>query len=253
MAVPGIRLELVVALVLAPVALQAESNLPLNKTLEGRLGEDSFYTVEIPSAGALTLVAHGEGSLLLLVTDEDGQALADGQFSPSSDRGQVLGTVALTAAGSYRVVMEDYGAGRGSRYSLAASFLAFPPLAREPDPDGRPSLARPITIGEGVDATMEISAGDLRDWYVMTAPSAGTFTVVTRGPGDTMDDLVLEAFLEGDFATPVQRSDDDHQGNRSSESVSVSVNAGQVLHVRVTSRSAAGESSTYRLSVGFIE
>jgi hypothetical protein len=253
MAVPGMRLELVVALMLVPVALQAESNLPLNQTVEGRLGEDSFYTVKVPSAGALTLVAHGEGGLFLLVTDEDGQALGDGQISPSNEAGQVLGTVALTAAGSYRVVVEDYGAGSGSRYGLAASFLAFPPLAREPDPDGRPSQARPITIGEGVDATMDSSAGDLRDWYVMTAPSAGTFTVVTRGPADTMDDLVLEAFLEGDFATPVQRSDDDHQGNRSSESVSVSVNAGQVMHVRVTSRYSAGESSPYRLSVGFIE
>jgi hypothetical protein len=246
---------LVSLVVLAHASLAADTPLAFGRAVEGRVGDASTFQVEVREAGLLTVVAHAGDDILLEVTDQDGQLLPDGRIDVDrdGDTGLELGTVALSAPGTYRIAVREFSGGGTTRFTLAASFLPFPGLARRPDPDGRPSGAVEMAIGESREGRIHGAAGDLRDWYRVAAPSAGTLTVITRAPGEDVGDLVLEAFLDGDYATSVQRSDQDIQGNRANESVSVSVAAGQTLHLRVSAHSPARDPIPYRISVGFLE
>ena len=85
----------------------------------------------------------------------------------------------------------------------------------------------------------------------MKANQAGTLVVVTRRVGEGDTDLVLEAFLDGDFAQPAQRSDQDMQGNNANESVTLNVNAGQAVHIKV-SANFSNANTRYRLSSNLV-
>ena len=166
--------------------------------------------------------------------------------------GLEMTTVTLVEPGDYRVQVQAEWGTSVSAFKMAASWMPFPAFARPVDPDGRPSRARSLKVGEAVEDSLNGAQGDLVDWFSIKAPSAGTLVAVTRTVGDSEADLVLEAFLEGNFGTAVSRSDQDLQGSSSAESVSVNVTAGQTVYLRVTGAFESVE-GRYRLSSSLMQ
>lgn len=248
---PVVRLALVASLVVAPLSLQAATNLVFGKSLEGRVGESSEYSLQASGAGLLTLALHGDADLNIHVMDQDGQLLPDGQIDSDQfgNTGLESGLITIPYAGTYLVRVQSMGGG-SEPYELQAGFLPFAPFAREPDSDGRPGLARKLNVGQSLEDSVNGDEGDHRDWYTMTAPSTGTFTIVTRG-NDEGGDIAMEAYLAGNFNEAVARSDQDAQDNAANESISLSVEKGDVVHVRVYGVFSGG--AAYRISAGFME
>ena len=240
---------------LAPSAVQAQATLTLGGTTEGRLSGQAplDYRVTVPAAGVLSVVANGSGDLVLQVMDEDGQPITDGRSDSDLDgvSGREMVSVRLTEAGTYRLRVSDYEGG-GSSFQIGAAFLAFPAFTKPTDPDGRPSTAKPLMPGRPIEDALDPSAGDARDWFVFTADADGTVAMVTRAVGENDGlDLVLEAFLDGEFLEPAQRSDQDLQEDLTNEGITLAVRVGQKVHVRVSASSGSG--GRYRLSSSLMQ
>lgn len=233
----------------------AQTALPLGKMQAGKTTSDkpSEYRVKAESAGVLTVAVQGEGDLVLVVLDADGQPVPDGRSDRDlgGNTGTEMVTVTLGEAGEYRVRVVTQMGSATSSYQLAASWMPFPPFARPADSDGRPGTARAVKVGEAVEDALDGAAGDLADWYALRPATDGTLVVVTRPVGDG-GDLVLEAFLDGEFGQAAARSDQDLQGNSASESVSVNVRAGQTVHVRVSGAFSSVQAQ-YRLSSSLMQ
>lgn len=248
------RLSALVAL-MAPVAVHAQTALPLGTTTEGRLSGDAplDYRLTIPGAGVLMLVVDGSGDLVLQLMDADGQPLDNGRADSDLDgvSGREMLSVRITEGGNYRLRVSELE-GSGSSFRIGTSFLAFPAFAKAADADARPSGAKALTVGQPMEDALDPSAGDSRDWFVFTAAKDGTIALVTRAVGDNDGlDLVLEAFLDSEFLEPAQRSDQDLQEDLANEGITLAVRAGQKVHVRVSATSGSG--GRYRLSSSLLD
>ncbi|MCO5169433.1 MAG: hypothetical protein M9894_24070 [Planctomycetes bacterium] len=214
-----------------------------------------------PAAGLLTVVvqAEGEGDLVLFLCDEEGQPLPDllsddGQPFPGgrSDR-DLLGakgvealTLLLPGPGRYAAVVEVSGAAE-ARFMISAGFAPMPGLARPADPDGRPSGARAFGVGAQtleLDDAVAPREHDLRDWFAVRCERAGTLRVVLRAADG---DLRLDAFAPGRLRAPLAASDDDEHGVPGNESLTLKVQEGQVVLVRVAAVFVAADRIPYRL------
>lgn len=239
-------------LALAPAA-QAQ-RLETGSIATGKTSDEDPASFEFraSSAGVLTVVVRAEGDtdLTLAVTDADGQPLPDGESDQDigGNTGAEQFAVTLPRAGTYRVIVQTYGWGTSS-FRIAASWLEFPDLEVPADPDGSPSAAMRLAAEQqSVSNSIDGSAGDYWDWYVITGDRAGTVTVATR----TEDgDLVLEAFEEGAYTEPLEYSDQDLQGSSGNEALTLSLAEGQSLYFKVKAFSE-GSAIEYRLIVGFI-
>jgi hypothetical protein len=204
------------------------------------------------SAGVLTVAVRStdETDLILVVTDADGQPLPEGRSDQDmgGNTGAEQFAVTIPRAGSYRVRVERYGSGTAA-FRLGASWVAFPALEVPPDPDGSPSSATPIRIGQAVmQESLNGKMGDYWDWYVFSANQSGTLTVATRAEEG---DLVIEAFEEGSYGEPMERSDQDLQEKGGNEALTLIVTRGQRLYFKVSAFDEGAEIA-YRLQVGFM-
>jgi hypothetical protein len=145
--------------------------------------------------------------------------------------------VALTEGGVYLVEVRSHG-GSADTFSIGAAFVPMPAFARPPDPDGRPSRAGRLTVGATHADALHPDEGDQWDWFTINVLERTTLVVVTRMDEEVDGDLALEVYLDSDYSTPAVQSDQDLQGNRGNESVTVDVRAGQPLHIKVRSFSS---------------
>ncbi|MEZ5320047.1 MAG: PPC domain-containing protein [Vicinamibacterales bacterium] len=223
---------------------------PQNGTASGQT--PAVYTFTAKTAGVLSVAVQGTDDLQLVLRDGDGQQVRDGV----SDRdlygspGTELLSTTLTEAGTYKVSVELLGGGQ-STFKIAASFLSFPAFERPADPDKRPSNATALEIGKTHEDTLDSDQGDAWDWFVFKVTEAGTLALITRVDGDDTD-LMLEAYIDGDFSRPVDSSDQDQQGNAGNESVTIAVKAGQTVHVKVAGAFSSVKGA-YRLQSSLIK
>ena len=228
--------------------------LPIGSTTLGTTstGAVASYEFNAPSAGVLTVAvrATSETDLVLLVTDADGQALSDGQSDQDlgGDSGAEQLAITLPRAGKYSVRVRPFSSSLGE-LRIGASWLEFPELERPADPDGSPSTASPMAVGEGINDTIDPSAGDHWDWFSIQIGQSGQLTVATRAEEG---DLVLESFDEGEFAEAAERSDQDLQEVTGNEAIFLFVTAGQKLYFKVSALSSTGGAIAYRLTAGLI-
>ena len=229
--------------------------LPLGQISNGMTttGAVASYEFRAESAGILTVVirASDETDLVLAVTDRDGQNLPEGRSDQDlgGDSGAEQFAVTLPRAGTYYVRVEPFGSGTAS-FRIGASWLGFPELEQPADPDGAPSTAKTIAIGQDpVNDILDPSSGDHWDWFAIRADRAGMLTVATRAPDG---DLVLEAFNDGEYNEAVERSDQDLQEVNGNEALTLSVTPGQILYFKVSTFGSASSAIAYRLSLGFI-
>lgn len=251
----AVALTSIAAVLWAPSRLLAQQSLPLGSTSEGRVSAEApaDYRIAVPAAGVLSVVVDGSGDLVLQLLDADGQPLTDGRADSDLDGvgGREMLSVRVPEGGTYLLRVSDFEGG-GSTYRVGTSFLAFPAFAKATDPDGRPSGAKAVTVGRSVEDALDPTAGDSRDWFVFTVQREGTLALATRAIGESDGlDLVLEAFLDGTFIEPTQRSDQDLQEDLSNEGLTLAVRAGQTVHVRVSTQSSGA--GRYRLSSSLLE
>lgn len=243
----------VLGVLLVPAVLLAQDPLPVGPA-QAALGPSgtAMYTFRAPSAGVLTVVVQGGDDLSLAVMDVDGQSLPEGTSDADlhGKSGDEMLSLVLPEAGTYRIAVRSFGGDGGGRFTLASGFVTMPGFARPADPDGRPSSARDLAVGANHDDEIHPAAGDYRDWYRIRVADAGTLVILTRTAEDFDGDLVLEAFMGGDFTESFSRSDQDLQDNAGRESLTLEVRAGDVLHIRVASVFSSGDAQPYRISVG---
>jgi len=253
----GLTVLLTVGIVLANPQLlcgQTEGFLVSGIVVEGSLGGGggASYGFEAESAGVLTIVVRSldETDLVLLVTDSDGQPLPNARSDQDlgGDSGAEQFAVTLPRVGKYQVRVDTFGGSQAS-FKIGVSWLPFPDLEIPADPDGSPSSAIRIQVGQDTrDDSIDGATGDYWDWFVLKAEKGGTLTVATRAEEG---DLILEAFSSGEFAEALERSDQDLQGIGGNEALTLLVEAGEEFFFKV-SAFGEGVSISYRLQVGFI-
>jgi len=233
---------------------QAVGNLIPGKVAEGMLDPDgrTSFSFEAESAGVLTVVARSkdESDIFLMVADSDGQPLPNGRSDQDigGNAGAEQFAVTIPRPGKYLVRVESYG-GEQVLFGLGVSWLPFPDLGVPPDPDGSPSRAAPIRVGQDTrEDTLDGGSGDHWDWFVLKVEKGGTLTVATRAEEG---DLILEAFEADEFAEALERSDQDLQGNGGNEALTLVVDPGDVFFFEISAFSQ-GSTIPYRLQVGFI-
>ena len=229
-------------------------SLPVGNTTTGTTNSEAVAAFEFQagSAGVLTVVirAAGQTDLVLMVTDRDGQVLPDGESDQDlgGNSGAEQVAVTIPRRGTYFVRVRPFSMGQ-AKFSIGASWLEFPELEQPPDPDGAPSSASRMTVGEPIDDSIDGSVADHWDWFSITIKQAGLLTVATRAPAG---DLVLEAFNDGEFMESTERSDQDLQSVSGNEAITLSVLEGQTLYFKVSAFSFAEGPIAYRLSAGLI-
>lgn len=254
---PAVILALATAMFVGPSPLYSQSpgSLPVGTTATGQVsnGSPAVFGFTAPSAGVLTVAVHAASDVALTVTDVDGQTLPDGatdrDLFGSGGNEQLM--VSIPEGGEYRVVVELLGNGN-SAFDIGGAWIAMAAFARPSDPDGRPSQAVAIDIGQSLEDSLDTDQGDSWDWFVVTAKAAGTLTVILRSITDDSPDLALELYLDDDLTDYVVRSDDDLQGNTTNESATVDVKAGQKVYVKVLG-ATGGPTGAYRLASSLIE
>jgi hypothetical protein len=241
---------LVVLLAVASPAF-AQTPLPM-KPAQGRVPADGAaeFVVAAKTAGILVAATNGDSDLVLQVTDSDGQALPEARSDRdlNGSMGSELISTVLPEPGNYRVRVTT-NSGSGASFEIVGSWVSFPPFERaSADADRRPAAARAAEVGKATEDSLDSDDGDDWDWFVLKAGQSGTLVIVTRRVAGTGDaDLQLEAFLDGNYSEAVQRSDQDLQDDNASESVTVNVDAGQAVHVKV-SRVFGDGATRYTLS-----
>ncbi len=229
--------------------------LPLGRISKGMTttGAVASYQFRAESAGILTVVIRStdESDLVLAVTDADGQNLPDGRSDQDlgGDAGAEQFAVTLPRAGTYYIRVEPFGSGTSS-FRIGASWLGFSELEQPADPDGAPSTAKTIAIGQDpLNDMLDPSSGDYWDWFAVRADRAGMLTVATRA---AEGDLVLEAYDAGEYNEAIERSDQDLQEINGNEALTLSVTQGQIMYFKVSTFGSASSAIAYRLSLGFI-
>lgn len=211
----------------------------------------SVFAFSAETAGVLTVVVRGQGDadLLLDVTDSLGQRLPKGRSDQdlNDDGGAEQVVVTIPRAGDYRVEVLAWGA--GGPFDIAAGWISFPALGRDPDPDGLPTDATELVPGTPIDDQIDPSSGDLWDWYKITAVDAVVVTVLTEAPEG---DLVIELYNDGEFGDYENRSDQDLGGVNGNESMTVQAQAGQTYYFKIAPAFESGQTIPYRIRVGIM-
>ncbi|HSW30713.1 MAG TPA: hypothetical protein VLH75_14600 [Longimicrobiales bacterium] len=242
-----------VAAAILPAALGAQAPLPLGKTAEASLSGGSIeYAFSAKEAGFLAVVVRSSGGedLALKVTDAEGQVLPDG--SSDMDMNGSVGAeqllLAIPSAGEYAVEVRCYD--ESASFRLSATFLPSALAAVPDDADGRPSGAVELTVGANHDDALDPAAGDRADWYRIRVDRSGVLTVLTRAEGE--GDLRLERYIEPEFGEPEDSADEDRDGVMGNESLTLDVEAGDVVIIKVVPSFAGSTAVSYRISSGLI-
>lgn len=248
-----------VAALLLPATSLAQESLPLGSTTTGTVASQMpvEYTVDFDGPGFLSVVvraAADDDDLVLLVTDDEGQVLpsarSDSDLNGRMGAEQLL--VQIPWGGRYNVVVEQYYGSGAIAYDVGASFLPTAMAAADPDPDGKPSGATPLAIDEMHDDSINPGGGDGWDWYAITAESSGVLTVLTRAVDDDEGDLRLDVFRADDLREPADGSDQDQGGVMTNETITIDVEAGETIYVKVAPSFAANGTVSYRIVSGLI-
>ena len=248
------RLAMISATLMIVSPLAAQHVLPVGSRASAvaDAATPARFTFDAPGAGVLTVVVSGADDASLQISDQDGQPLGDG--SADIDHGGNLGlehvTAVITEAGEYTLTVTLLSDTNGGDFMIQAAFVAEAAYETTSDPDRRPSLASSIAVGASHDDQIAPGAGDRVDWFTLVATETTSLVFVTRVSDGNEGDLVIEGYLAGDFSTAVARSDQDLQGVMGNESLTLNVNPGDVVHLKVQSLFDSGDPIPYRLSIG---
>lgn len=242
---------------LIPIGIHAQAApLPIGTRGQGSVDEStpSRFSFSPTSTGLLTITVSSTIDLGIRIMDVDGQLLPDGtgDIDYAGKPGLEFLSVPLSVVEPVTVEVSSVG-GEAGAFTITAGFIAEPAFAIPADPDRRPSLALPLTVGESHRDTLDPSSGDRWDWYAITAQEDGSLVFVTRADGEgDPGDVSLELYLGDDLSTPTAQADDDLQEVATNESVTAIVKKGDKVYLKVISLFGSADSFGYRVSVGRI-
>ena len=212
----------------------------------GGSGSPAVFDFNAEMAGVLTVVVRGQGDadLVIDVRDSLGQQLPEGHSDSDlgGDTGAEQVVVTIPMAGAYKVEVSAWGS--GGPFEIASGWIAYAALGRAPDPDGMPTDATELRFGTPIDDRLDTGAGDMWDWYRITAETDGVITVLTEAPSG---DLVLEMYNDGEFGDYENRSDQDLGSVSGNEAINVPARAGQTYYFKVAPFSESGGPIPYRI------
>ncbi|MBI2299666.1 MAG: hypothetical protein HYU66_12120 [Armatimonadetes bacterium] len=207
------------------------------------------YALKVDAAGLLTVATRGEGGdVVLEVADIDNQALRGGQSDQDLNEKACdeQAVVEIPYEETWHVKVSNVG-DDAAKVTLVVGFVAFPAVARQPDPDGRPSLAAAIGAGAAKDEALDSANGDLLDWYKFTAHEEGRLTIFTKGDKDL--DLGLRVVAGEHFDQALGESDQDLDEETASEGLVVPVKANTVYYIAV--EALVDSAGKYKVGVQF--
>ena len=208
--------------------------LPLGQLVGAQTSSEApaAFQFSAESAGFLTVVVRGndEADLTILITDEVGFPLRGGtaDVDINGDLSAEQLTVVVPRAGIFQVYVNTmYGS---SSLNIGGTWIPYPDVATEPDPDGHPHSATALVPGAPIEGSVDGTAGDLMDWYTVTSETDGMVTVIVEAPEG---DLALEVYKEDEYRQYLDASDQDMQGVPGNESLTSPIEAGQTLYFKV--------------------
>ncbi|HPF62367.1 MAG: hypothetical protein KC544_03685 [Gemmatimonadetes bacterium] len=238
---------------LLPALVAAQSPLPVGSRALGRAGTAPVtYSFTPTSPGVLTVAVSSDEDVGIRVLDVDGQPLLDGMadidFGGNPGREYLAVPLVIVEPVTVEVAMVSGGDGA---FTISAAFLAEPAFEMPADPDRRPSLATALEPGGSRVDELAPMDGDRWDWFVVTAAEEGSLVFVTRADGaGEPGDIALEAFLNDERTDAAARSDQDLQESPANESVTVIVNKGDRVYLKVAALFNSADRFGYRVSVG---
>jgi serine/threonine-protein kinase len=218
--------------------------LPMGTTVRGTIGtaqadgqSDVDYFRVPGGRGPRVFSARLEGvpglDLVLELFDAQGRRLAKAD-AHGRGGGERLQPVAIPSTEVFLAVREVWIQGvvptesPNDRYALTARW-APPEPGWELEPNDTETTATPVAAGASVRGYL--ADADDKDWFAITAPSAGELTVRVTPPAEV--DAVL---LRAEKAAPVN-----HHGPGGAEEMTVPVQAGKPLLVGVARKVSAGK------------
>lgn len=208
--------------------------LPFGQVVSAQTSSEApaTFMFNAETAGFLTVVVRGDGQadLRIQVTDEVGFPLPGGMsdLDISGDLSAEQLTVVVPRAGTYHVYVQSLY--DSATLDVGSTWIAYPGVATEPDPDGHPNSAVALVPGTPIENSVDGTAGDSMDWYAVTSDAGGMVTVIVEAP---VGDLALEVYKEGEFQQYLDVSDQDMQGVAGNESLTSPIEPGQTLLFKV--------------------
>jgi len=208
--------------------------LPLGQVASAQTSSEApaAFLFGAKTAGFLTVVVRGNGEadLRIIITDEVGFPLPGGtvDVDTNGDLSAEQLTVVVPRAGNYQVYVDTMY--DSSSLNIGGTWIPYPDLATEPDPDGHPNSATALVPGTPIESSVDGAAGDLMDWYAVTSDIGGMVTVIVEAPEG---DLALEVYKEDEYRQYLDASDQDMQGVPGNESLTSPIEAGQTLYFKV--------------------
>jgi hypothetical protein len=245
---------------------EAATVLGLEASRQDTLDESGqhWYVITAPEDGTVTLTTRSTGEndgdlVIEAYLDENfGEYVVRSDWDLEGDSAHETVTVGLNSGQVLHAKVAQWGFGRDElSYQLDVSHT---PGVVEP-PQSSPAHFTGSSVGPGsaevralaVDESrqgMFDASGDAR-WYLITAPGPGELTLTTRSTGEDDGDLVLETFVDGDFSDWVAHSDQDLGGDLAHETVTMRLDAGQTVHLKVSQWAGGSDAISYQLTASF--
>lgn len=245
---------------------EAATVLGLEASRQDALDESGqhWYVITAPEDATVTLTSRSTGEndgdlVMEAYLDEDfSEYVIRSDWDLDGDSAHETVTVGLNAGQVLHVKVAQWGFGRDQlSYQLDVTHT---PGVVEPPQSGPSHFSgfsagpgsaevRPLAVDESRQGMFDDS-GDAR-WYLITAPGPGELTLTTRSTGENDGDLVLEAFVDGEFSDWVAHSDQDLDGDLAHETVTLRLDAGQTVHLKVSQWAGGSEAISYHLTASF--
>lgn len=203
------------------------------------------FSFDADGAGLLTvsIYTRGDADLYIELADAAGQSLDTTDSNLNGHMGSEVLAAPIRVAGSYRIRVRGRGA---ADFTILGAWLPTPGLEVAADPDGAPTEATRLAVGEPHSDRIDPESGDPWDWFSLTVPDGGLVSVLVEAPEG---DLALELYRADHFDEAAERSDQDLEGVQGNEAITTRAEAGETLYFKVTPV-FGGSAIEYTIRVG---
>lgn len=208
--------------------------LVIGSTIDGNTSNNAHanYSFRAASPGLLTVVVRSKSrgtDLAMQLYGADGSSMNNGycDIDFNGDTGAEHFTLLIPGAGVYRLEVQPLGS--GGAFWIGASWIAYEGAAAAMP--AKPSEATDLTPGTAQTCNIN-GQNPPNAWFKYTTEVEGFMLVETSAPGDP--DLVMEMYIEAQgFQDAMEYSDQDRRGNVSNEQISVELQPGQTVYIKI--------------------
>lgn len=208
--------------------------LVIGSAIDGNTSNNAHanYSFRAAGPGLLTVVARSKSrgtDLAMQLYGPDGSSMNNGycDIDFNGDTGAEHYTLLIPGAGIYRLEVQPLGS--GGAFWIGASWIDYEGAAAAMP--AKPTEATDLTPGAAQTCNIN-GQNPPNAWFKYTAEVEGFMLVETSAPGDP--DLVMELYTEEfGFQDSIEYSDQDRRGNVSNEQISVELQPGQTVYIKI--------------------